>query len=66
MISLVAQLSPHTGKKAACEALLVPRATFYRHQSSKSRPGNNSTQRQAPPLALSDRERQTVINVPAL
>jgi len=63
MISLAEQLSPHTGKKAACEALLVPRATFYRHHSSKSRPKNSSTQRPTPPLALNDVERQAVIDV---
>ena len=63
MISLAEQLSPHTGKKTACEALLVPRATFYRHHSSESRPGNNCAQRPVPPLALSDRERQAVIDV---
>jgi len=63
MISLAEQLSWQTGKKAACEALLVPRATFYRHQSSKSRPENNSTQPMTPPLSLSDGERQTVIDI---
>ena len=63
MISLAEQLSPYTGKKAACEALLVPRATFYRHHNAKERPGNNSRQRPAPPLALSGIERQAVIDV---
>jgi len=63
MISLVQQLSPHTGKKAACEALKVPRATFYRHYSANSRPANNSTQRSAPPLALSCWEREKVIEL---
>jgi len=63
MISLVEQLSPHTGKKAACEALQVPRATFYRLQRAQCRPANNRTQRPVPPLALSSGERQTVIDV---
>ena len=63
MISLAEQLSPHTGKKAACEALLVPRATFYRYQSAKCRPANKDTQQPAPPLALSFGERQTVIDL---
>ena len=63
MISLAEQLSPHTGKKAACEALQVPRATFYRHQSKKNRPANNHTQRPAPPLALSCWEREKVIDI---
>ena len=63
MISLAAQLTPHTGKKAACEALQVPRATFYRHHSANTRPGDNRTHRPAPPLALSSGERQAVIDV---
>ena len=63
MISLVAQLSPHTGTMAACEALLVPRASFYRFHRAQCRTENNSTQRPIPPLALSSGERQTVIDV---
>ncbi len=63
MISLAKKLSPHTGKKAACEALQVSRATFYRHHSSKWQPGNSSTQRPVPPLALSCWEREKVIDV---
>lgn len=63
MISLAKKLSPHTGKKAACEALQVPRATFYRHHSANSRPANSRTQLSAPPLSLSSGERQQVIDV---
>ncbi len=63
MMSLVEQLSPCTGKKAACEALLVPRATFYRYQSSKSCSESSRIHRPVPPLALSSGERQTVIDV---
>ena len=63
MISLAEQLSPYTGKKAACEALQVSRATFYRHHGAKNRHGNNRTQRARPPLSLSSGERQTVIDV---
>jgi len=63
MISLAEQLSPHTGKKAACEALQVSRATFYRHHTWKGQPADNSTKRPAPPLALSSGERQAVIDV---
>ncbi|MCH8863646.1 MAG: IS3 family transposase [Proteobacteria bacterium] len=62
-MSLVEQLSPFTGKKAACEALLVPRATFYRHQGAKSHSDSSRAQRPVPPLALSSMERQTVIDV---
>ena len=57
------QLSPYTGKKAACEALLLSRATFYRHQNTKGRPATNGRKQPAPPLALSDTERQEVIDV---
>lgn len=32
MINLAKQLGSDVGKKAACEALQVPRATFYRYQ----------------------------------
>lgn len=64
MISLAEQLSPHTGKKVACEALQVPRATFYRHQNAKKfRSHNSNSQRPAPPLSLSNQERQAVIDV---
>jgi putative transposase len=63
MISLAGQLSAHTGKKAACEALQVPRATFYRHYTAKKRHGNNHIQRSAPPLALSSGERQAVVDI---
>ena len=63
MMTVAKQLSPHVGKTAACEALQVPRATFYRHQSSKKQPENNRTQRPAPPLTLSCREREKVIDV---
>ena len=63
MITVAKQLSPHVGTSAACEALQVPRATFYRHHSLKSQPENNSTQRPAAPLALSSGEREKVIEV---
>jgi putative transposase len=63
MISLVEQLIPFTGKKAACEALVLARATFYRHQNAKRQPANNSIHRPAPPLALSPDERRNVIDV---
>ena len=63
MITVAKQLSPHVGKKTACEALKVPRATFYRHLSANIRPGENTTGRPAPPLALGYAERQAVINI---
>jgi putative transposase len=47
------------GKKSACEALQVARATFYRHLSPDS---DRPRQRTAPPLALTEQERQMVID----
>ena len=47
------------GKKSACEALQVARATFYRHLSPDI---DRVKQRPAPPLALTGQERQVVID----
>ena len=47
------------GTKGACAALQVPRATFYRHLYSGERP---EKKRPAPPLALTEQERQMVID----
>jgi len=63
MISLVKKLSPYTGKRAACKALLLPRATFYRHYVSKRRVNIMKLQRPAPPLALSEGERQEITDI---
>jgi putative transposase len=52
-------LSGTVGKKSACEALQVPRATFYRRQRPSARP---KKQRPAPPLALTEQERKMVID----
>ncbi len=62
MISLAEQLYPHVGKKAACEALMVPRATFYRHYNNTGQPANKNIHRPAPPLGLELGERQMVID----
>jgi len=51
------------GKKPACEALQIPRATMYRYMDKTSRPSKPDISRPKPPLALSDRERETVIDV---
>ena len=63
MITVAKQLSPHVGKRAACEALQVPRATFYRNLSAGIRPCENATERPEPPLALGSEEREKVIDV---
>ena len=54
-------LSQDVGKKAACEALAVPRATFYRHMSPESSQGEKT--RPVPVLALTKQERDTVIDI---
>ena len=54
-------LSFDVGKKPACEALRVPRATFYRHVAREFSPYQENGSRPLPPLALSPEERQTVI-----
>jgi putative transposase len=63
MISVAEQLSSHVGKKAACEALRVPRATFYRYHGDEGLSVEQNAQRTSPPLALSLEQRQTVIDI---
>jgi putative transposase len=62
MIAVAEQLSSHVGKKAACDALKVPRATFYRHQANR-RPVEQNSQPAPPPLALEPERRQTVVDI---
>ena len=54
-----ATLSCDVGKKPACEAMSVSRATFYRHIDAEPNP---VVKRPAPPLALSQVERQVVLD----
>lgn len=56
----VGSLSKFVGKKGACDALAVPRATFYRHHGEKI-PAPVGI-RPAPPLALSTTEREVILN----
>lgn len=58
-MNAASELSQEVGKKAACEALGVPRATYYRHVSNKSSKGVSQT---SPPLALSESEQQQVLD----
>jgi putative transposase len=60
-MSAACTLSQDIGKKAACEALSVPRATFYRHMSPESPQEEKS--RPAPVLALTAQEKKAVIEV---
>jgi len=62
-MSAAKALSPHTGKKAACDALAVPRATFYRHWSRNGGKAEDNGSRPFPPLALLPEERQSVIDI---
>jgi putative transposase len=52
-------LRSEVGTTKACKALRVPRASFYR----RLKPASESGPRPAPPLALSVRERQAVIDI---
>ena len=54
-------LSRMIGKKPACDAMAIPRATFYRYQGKRS--VTNICRRPAPPLALSPKERQAILEV---
>lgn len=54
-------LSGMIGKKSACEAMTIPRATFYRHQDKKT--VTKICLRSAPPLALSPKEQQIILDV---
>ena len=62
MIAAVKTFGNSVSKKAACEALAIPRATFYRRTSGK-RPKAPHSGRPAPPLALSPQEQQAVLDV---
>ncbi len=54
-------LGNEVGRKPSCEALGVPRSTFYRHLNNK--PVGEKKLRPRPPLALTNTERQTVVDI---
>jgi len=56
-------LSRDVGKKPACEALRVPRATFYRHMTRELDTPKENSSRPVPPLALSSEQRQSVVDI---
>jgi len=58
MMEAAVTLSQDLGRKPACEAMGVSRATFYRHIAPAAQPVRA---RPAPPLSLTQEERQTVI-----
>ena len=61
-MTAIEELSPQVGTAAACRSLGVPRATLYRQRQAKPR-GSAITPRPKPPRALSDQERQEVLDV---
>ena len=58
----IEELPPQVSTAAACRSLGVPRATLYRRRRPKP-PATATTPRPKPPRALSDEERQQVVDV---
>jgi putative transposase len=63
MMEAAAALSNDVGVKPACQALSLPRASFYRYIANKPAYEPLSSNRPAPPLALTEIETQSVIDV---
>jgi putative transposase len=59
-VTVAAQLSTSVGCAAACRALAVPRASFYRARTPRPKPEAGAP-RPKPARALSDTERQTAL-----
>ena len=59
MIDAVNQLAEHTGVAAACQALGVPRSSFYR----ASQPKEDPSPRPTPERALRPEEQEQVLQV---
>jgi len=60
-MSAACTLSQDVGKLAACEALTLSRATFYRHMNLES--AEEEKTRPVPVLALTEQEKKTVIDI---
>ena len=58
-MTAIAEIAPEVGVRAACGALDVARASFYRAQQ----PPGDRAQRMVPPRALSTEERSQVLDV---
>ena len=58
-MNAIHELAPEVGCAPACEALAMPRASYYRSQ----RPPQPLAERPTPPRALSSEERQAVLDV---
>lgn len=61
-MSAISELSTQTGTAAACDALGLPRSTYYRQRKEK-KTGDAQRERPAPPLALSAAEEQHVLDI---
>jgi len=63
-MNMTASLAKEVNVRQACTALAVPRASFYRWQGRQDM-GEASTKklRPAPPLALSDEEEKTILDI---
>ena len=63
MIELVKEKGPRLGFAATCDALGLPRATFYRHVGRSAPATSERSQRREPKQALSAKQRQRVLEV---
>lgn len=61
MIAAIETLAPNVGTRAACESIGVPRATLYRRRQAANAK-QVVKQRKSPPRALSEPERQQVLD----
>jgi putative transposase len=55
------EIAAEVGARAACEAMAIARATYYRHLGKK--PDRPKLPRPSPPRALSQAERQNVLDI---
>jgi putative transposase len=66
-VTAVAEVAPRVGVKAACEALVIPRASFYRVRAAAAAepwPAEDSERRpRRSPRALTDAERERVLEL---
>jgi hypothetical protein len=61
MRTVVSTLAQQIGTQRACEVLVYPRSSYYRHQRPAARPDDSEHRRPAvPPRALSAVERESV------
>ena len=60
-MSAVRELASDVGTSAACQALWMPRASYYWHCRKASAPAEEASPRSAPARALGPAERETVL-----